>query len=476
MPTHPRDNARSAGGRTIHIPIVNDQPSQEPPEWFNQPENAPRETNVVAHPDEAAGRHHDLTATSPEPTTPPTPQWTEDEKKIILDSWWHRLRNSLKGGNHDEVLLKPNKAQRALIEQLHENLRRAAEAEAVRREEEAERQRFLTKLNLSILRLRWLASVPDLQPVVTVANIKGGASKTTTALYLGAVIAEYTRKFALVLPATHNTSTSNVSLVAGIKEGVTITFSELNRDIKQYGAYRALSMRVPRTPAGLGVVSEDVDEDINIVNTHTADDFKETIGTIRPNVDFLILDTGNDDINLTSIPLAAVRLSTALVFTSTADAVYTQQKLPSTMRFYQTDTAWTRPAEEVDTPSVATPQKVSNAIVLVSKVRPDDHIDFEDLVRSSVQSAHASPTLPFCGTTMTVPYDDYMGRSVQYLGRNVPPPCNIYKISQVTLMAYLELAIACYETSARLQGIDLQQRFESADEETRRHLQKGTLS
>lgn len=471
MPIYPRNNTDSAGGKTIHIPIVSDQP--EPSEWFNQAADTPQ-TSATTPTTEASGRHHEQVP-APQPISTPAPQWTEDEKQIILDNWWHRLCNKLKGGNADEVWLKPNKTQMERIEVLRENARRAAVAEALRQAEEYREQQFKTELNQRIARLRWLASVPDLQPVVTIANIKGGASKTTTALNLGAVVAEYTRKFALVLPATHNTSTSNVSLVAGIKEGVTITFSELSRDIKEFGAYRALSMRVPRTPAGLGVVSEDTDENINVINQHTADQFKETIATIRPNVDFLILDTGNDDINLVSIPLAAVRLSTAIVFTSTADAVSTQQKLPSTMRFYQTDTDWSRPAEEVDTPSAKTPTKVSNAIVLVSKVRPEDHIDFDDLVRASVQSAHATPTLPFSGTTMTIPYDEYMGRSVQYLGRDVPPPCDIYKISQTTQMAYLDLAIACYETSAKLQEIDLDQRLESAYEETRRFLQKGTL-
>jgi len=295
--------------------------------------------------------------------------------------------------------------------------------------------------------LRWLAAQPGLQPVINVGNIKGSASKTTVSLYLASVIAEFTRKNVLVLPTTNNTATSTVAMMAGIPQGDTITVGELSREIERYDSFRAVSNRVPRTRFGMGVVSEIPDDNVNVRNDYGAPQFVKMVKTILPNVDVLILDNGNDNVEMGSIPLEAVRMCNVLVLTATANLAPTLNKVSSTMAAYRSDTV--RP-EDAPESFIATPNKVQHAVVVVSNVPDTIEVDFDEITRPTNQSATAPPTLPFRGPTLSVPHDSYMASDDGSVSI-----CDIYAIAPATLVVFLELAVACYEQTAKLIGQDL---------------------
>lgn len=308
----------------------------------------------------------------------------------------------------------------------------------------AQRQALLNaRISELKFRLYWLASIPGLQPIISVVNIKGGASKTTTALYVGSFISEVTRKMTLVLPATSNTATSTVAEMAGLEDGSTIAISKLNQYIKKYDAYRAISTRIRRTkPWGLAVVSKDPDNNASVSNIFDGEQFGTMVETILPNVDALILDGGNDNVQVGSIPLESVRRATVVVFTSTADQGASVDKIQPTMAAYRTDVA----EGDHGAGRVSTRDKINNSIVVVSKLPAGREVDFEELLSMPEGAAYE----PFTGRTMTIPEDPYM---LSHEGR--VPHCNIDRIQPETQAAYLELAVACYEKTAELTGIEL---------------------
>jgi len=298
-------------------------------------------------------------------------------------------------------------------------------------------------------RLRFLAE--RLQITVSFVNIKGGASKTTTAIYVGSIISNLTRRIVYLLPATQATATSTAALNAGISPSDTLTVSEFSRKYQELGSYREVSRYVTPTPAGLRVISEDSEVGVDTSNEFGKEHFVHVASTLHSSVDVLLFDTGNDDVKVGSVVLEAVRRSDVIVFTATADKLVTLEKLGPTIGLYMTDL---RTVKNVDLQvgklraeeEISTPEKASNSLVVVSGLTAKEKSeDYEGYAARHRQGNVVSPT-GFQGKLFTVPRDKFMAKHIV---------ADIHRINAHTYLAYLRLCVAIYEKAAELRGIDL---------------------
>ena len=298
-----------------------------------------------------------------------------------------------------------------------------------------------------IARMRFLVAM-GIQPVISFCNDKS-AGKSTAAMYFASLIAEYCRKTVVILPASSNTSTGTLKKMSGI-QGNMIDVVELARDIKKFGAYRALSERLPRTHHGVGVVVESRHNVVNGDSPYTIESFYDLIRTIYPNVDVIILDHGNDNIDRTSIALAATRMSTALVFTANYRTPISKETMQRTIAGYHTDTK-PRSDEELGVEPlpgerIPTPRKVANSVVIAAATRSGDVVDFVELTRPDTHNANASSVPAWCGQGVSVQYDSY-------IGNEDPQPADLAAIAPETLQGYLEGTVAALEASAQNLGV-----------------------
>ncbi len=352
------------------------------------------------------------------------------------------LNNPVVGINYRPRL---SKAEQAMLE---EEERTAQQRRITQLADEAFRQRTA----YLIARLRLLAKL-GIQPTISFCNIKSG-SKTTVAVYVGSVIAEYTRKNALLLPATQNTATSTAGVVSGIDEGNLITVSELSADIDKYGAYRVVSSRLPLTKHGLAVVCEDANSviagDEEAEADYAKEQFDKIVRTLYPNLDVLILDHGNDDIRRNSIVLSAVRFSDGLNFVSMAPTPISIKTMGQTIDGYNTDTITQSNSLENSLPgeAVSTREKVQHSIIAISGMRSVDNVDIDDLTSNRLQSVQDDTPPQWDGKGFYVPYDPYIASEEVSV-------CDLDKIQPETLQAFLEIAVANYEEAARVQRIPI---------------------
>lgn len=322
-------------------------------------------------------------------------------------------------------------------------------------QEEFDRQAFLRKEQFLIDLLRWLANT-GLQPTITTLNINGKASKSTTAVVLGSVIAEYTRRVTLLLPATAATSNSSVSLMTGIRS---VTVDELAHNIKRRVSFRELwqgvpgeTRGIPKNNAGLGIVSElgMDDSDINDRNPYGLQEFDLVVDTLLPNVEALILDTGNDKIQWDCIPLDAARRATTLLFAANAELPITVNFASMTMARYMADKEPCYTAEQAQAcpaRQIPTPDKVRNSLVVVNKVPSGAEHEVDELL----QQSHYMPD--FRGQSFNIPPDP----ALENLGvkRNgILKSFDFRALSPHTHMQFLRLAVHSYIATAAVQRFD----------------------
>lgn len=324
------------------------------------------------------------------------------------------------------------------------------------------RSRIERELDWAIARLQWLAAIPGNKPVVADENLKGKGSKTLLALYLGAADAEYTRHTTLVLPATANTVTADAAARAGVLHLPGASVKEIAVDAERFQPYQALSDNVARTPSGLLVVKEDSrrrSTDLPDLPKLDTTKWQKVAETLRPNVDVLIQDGGNDDIEEGSIPEDAAKRATAMLFTATAETVGTSgtqgTESMSLYRMQQTVDAFLGLPEKREEAPRATPtghhitiqQKVQNSVVAVSMVMPGDTVDFESLMEQPFTAAGFTGERGWRGIGIQVPFDKYMLPATSV--------CDINAISPLTRRAVVLTDVACYEMTARNLGIPL---------------------
>ena len=329
-----------------------------------------------------------------------------------------------------------------------------AEAEA-RERADAEKQAYIAQRDAAIehliSQLRIIMN-SGVQPTISMLNYKSGG-KTTTAVYMASLIAEYCRKTVLIFPSTKNSATSTLSRITGIQSGNMITVRQLSQAIKDYDTYRALSQYVPRTVHGVGIISEDRNNQIEDETDYDVNLFDEVIRTITPNVDVLFMDHGNDNVERTSISLRATHMSDVLVFTSFMRVPMSIETMTDTYYWYSKDDAYdgTPPSASVVLPGeqMSTISKLETALMAVTGVKPDDRqIDFGTLLRPQ---------------GFKRPEDDHylIVPSDPYIAQEQPTAARLDALQPETLLAYLQLTVTCLEQAARNQGYTV-----SSDEAT----------
>jgi len=310
-----------------------------------------------------------------------------------------------------------------------------------------------------IERLRFLSNL-GIQPIIVVSNIKS-AGKSTYAIGIGETIAEYTRKNPLLIPSTANTATATAGLMAGV-QGNLITVDDYMRDIKQYGAYRALESVVPRTKNGLGVIVEDSKSAADADDASKVKEFMHMIDVTLPNVTVLILDLGNDNISRRSIALQAARLGHVINFAFLMDNMVTHETLTRTVSGYNTDFGIPEEIEEelykefenkhATGLFVPTRDKVEHSIAVANKVPNSYPIDFSDFMRPKTQDATTADVPTWGGTGVSVPNEPSFSRK-DAGGKLLP--FDLDAISLDTQISYLQGAVANFEIAGFNTGFDI---------------------
>ncbi len=304
-------------------------------------------------------------------------------------------------------------------------------------------------------RLRYLDNT-GVRAIMAFCNIKS-SGKTTDLLQVLSVIAQYTRRTVLALPATQNNATSTLALMAGINPETAITIEELSRRIDELGTYMALSKEVPKTENGVGIVSEDLNNALDVDNQYNLDSFIKLLLQVLPNVDYIGLDLGNDNIRNDSIALAAARFAHVLNFVFLYGKAVPTRSFRNTVQGYNTDL---RPVPQDELPDnrdvlastgVGTPttEKVAHSIVIANLASLDTEIDYDEHMRPE-QKADGISLPMWEGKGFHMPYDPYLDNAD---ASGIVKPAHLDRVTAVTHQQALRIAVANLEEAARIQGI-----------------------
>ena len=296
-----------------------------------------------------------------------------------------------------------------------------------------------------------------IRAIMAFCNIKS-AGKTTDLLQVLSVIAQYTRRTVLAIPATQNNATSTLALMAGIAPQLGITIEELSRRIKELGTYLALSKEVPKTPNGVGVVSEDLNNALTVDNQYNLQKFIELLLEVLPNVDYIGLDLGNDNIQNDSIALAAARFAHVLNFCFLYGKAVPTRAFHNTVQGYNTDL---RPTdvehlphrETLESTGIFTPttEKVAHSVVIANLAPLEEEVDFDEHMRP-IQNADALKLPQWQGVGIKLPYDPYLDNAD---ASGLVKPADLNEVTPVTHQQALRIAVANLQEAARLQNIDI---------------------
>jgi cellulose biosynthesis protein BcsQ len=303
-------------------------------------------------------------------------------------------------------------------------------------------------------RLRFLAE--HVQFTACFVNSKGGASKTTTAVYVGSTIADVTNRVVFALPATRNTKTSTLARRSGIRRSDSISVTDLAERLSKGGVidYADLSQLTRINPSGLRVIPEEAVEQLSGSRKLSSGKINLVIDAVQANADVCILDTGNDDIDPSSIVMEAVRRSDIIVATATGNSPDTLESLWVTLVQYLSDDSAVRPIDPADGlihsgRQIPTKDKAKHAIMVFSHAAqgetPDDYAAY---TQKRDESGKVIGDIGLRGPILTIPED-------QFISARTNVAADPLRISQATRLAYKELAVQMYQAAAELKGIVL---------------------
>lgn len=313
-----------------------------------------------------------------------------------------------------------------------------------------------------IARLRYLGVTEGLQPTVSFLNFKSGG-KSTTVLYVGSVIAEYTRKQTIAVTASANTETATLSIMAGVHaEPVSVFANSLNDG----DTYRELSRVMKANKHGLRILGESDSTSDDNEPDYSVDEFRRVVRAVAISNDVVLFDHGNDNMKGGGdvIPYAAIDYSDVLVFTAMASAPISEKTMRKTWRSYARDPRSPDEREQLASQDyhdgrlpglvIPTARKVERSLVVHNGVRPGEEtslLEETDEVEIGDQSPEypsRRAALPWLGKQLDVKFEPYIAnRSV--------PPSDLDKISREALLQYLTIAVAIFETSAQATNFKL---------------------
>jgi len=274
--------------------------------------------------------------------------------------------------------------------------------------------------------------------LIVFANLKGGASKTTIANLVTAMISEVTNVTVGLMPGTASVGTSTTASGAGVA-GRTLSLREFEREARVPGSsYHKVATRVPPSQHGVSVVSEDTEEKASAQDDFGLRNFSPIAKAMYNRCHVLGIDTGNDDIKPGNIGLEAMRNANVIIFTGTVDAHNTLLKMSSTIAIAMTD-----PKSK---------ETVRHGIAVFSGVNgskgPDDYAKYTQRLN---HKGRVIGSLGFEGRLMGIPRDNYL--SPRDKGEEARTSVtNLHKIARPTYLAVLRLAVATYETVLETRG------------------------
>jgi hypothetical protein len=307
------------------------------------------------------------------------------------------------------------------------------------------KERF--NFELAYLEHRVLEATNFVQATVFVSNSISTAGKTTTAIYLATIVRQLALIESFVVSATNNLRTVMLPEFAGVKRNDELSVRQLV-DMKDEAAdLRTVSQMTRRTSFGVRIVANDPPLRIEEKEAFGKGQFSNLIDKIYSVSEFIVFDGGNDNTDTEAITLEAMRRCDVPIFTANAEIKKSLDKLSTDMTPYRTDVS-----EIIESPGqvpkagsvrsgkqIPTKEKVERAIVVITNTpkgkKPEDY-------RGYVIEG-------FRGIIMIVPHDHY----VADIGEE--SPANPYKVNLSTYRAYVELAVAVFETAAELQGVKL---------------------
>jgi hypothetical protein len=286
--------------------------------------------------------------------------------------------------------------------------------------------------------LRYLSLRPDLKCVAVFLCDKGGASKSTTAVGVGSVLSFWSRKSVYAMPATTNLKTSYLAAIAGIEPSRRYTIAQYYSEIDGLVNTLAISSRVVNNEAGLNVIAENEHPARNA--SQALDMFTRVSTHLRPHVDFLLLDSGNDESYTedVSATVAAMEIADVAFFTATVDNAQSMNALPKTRDTFlnmQGPRLVFTQSEHLDWMSRhTTEEKARLGLTLISKTHPDDG---PETYRDYSLDGQA---------VLTVPFDQSIA---------VNGSVDLDEISDETMLAYTKAAVCMLETVAAMRKIEL---------------------
>ena len=319
-----------------------------------------------------------------------------------------------------------------------------------------------------ISRLRYLGVTEGLQPTVSILNFKSGAKSTTT-LYVGSCIAEYTRKKVVAITASANTATATLSRMAGVHAQPVSKFAA---DLSEDDTYRELSRSVQLNKHGLGIVGEFDPASEEDEPDYTIEQFRRVVRAHAISSDVILLDHGNDNPRGRGdiIPYAALDYSDVLIFTAKASEPISETTMRGTWHAYARDPRSAMEREALASEdyqsgrlcglTISTANKVQESLVVHSGVRDHHRMNLleesDEVMDESVNALRERQTrrsmIPWLGVQFDVPFEPYIATKVD--DRYVPP-CDLDKISREALLSYLRIAVGVFESHVRVTGFVL---------------------
>jgi len=189
------------------------------------------------------------------------------------------------------------------------------------------------------------------QRIVTVANSKGGASKTPDMGYLSCIQMDITRDPVLFIDANINAGSAHA--LFGFNREETILLRQAVAGRHELNSYSTLAGVTARHPSGTRFIGSDVDGDED--GAFTLSEFNETIRINDGAFHSTYLDNGN---GFSDIPnIGCIESANAVVFSALADKPSSLEGLVTTMDRY------------ID---LQFEQKVYNGFVVINATQPGD--------------------------------------------------------------------------------------------------------
>jgi hypothetical protein len=257
-----------------------------------------------------------------------------------------------------------------------------------------------------------LSNVEGMQFSITTANNQGGSSKSISACYPGSIISNITHLVIYVAPATANTKTARVALVAGVDPMATLKISEFAGKADKLTDFTKLDQLVQRNKYGLRVIANDPSEGFSIDHEFGDSNQLRVARVLESKATIRIWDQGNDNVNRGGVGLEATRRSDLMIVPTTLGHVVSQYGMSETLGAYMSDHTTADEFEESvpEMARISTSWKAANSLVVINKLgKGMDPEEFRRYTKRVDAVGNVVGDLGWHGDYLAVGDDPYIG-------------------------------------------------------------------